>query len=172
MDPRSRCVGRSWRARGWVPEMLMGNTGLGTVPRRKPRRLGRGFSPPAWSIKGQGWPFPAPRGGCRSHPASEKLSNESRSAKSNSPLAKGYNLFLVGGKKKKKYCCSSVSFSYRICLITAWSIFLRHPVVPNVCFKVRKLQEIKITWIFYPFSGLWVFGLMMIHKFGDFFPHQ
>lgn len=38
----------------------------------------------------------------RSLPVSEKLSNESRSAKSDSPLAKGCNLLLAGLKKKKK----------------------------------------------------------------------
>lgn len=37
----------------------------------------------------------------RSQPASEKLSNESRSAKSDSPLAKGCNLLLAGLEKKK-----------------------------------------------------------------------
>lgn len=36
----------------------------------------------------------------RSHPVSEKLSNESRSAKSDSPLAKGCDLLLAGLKKK------------------------------------------------------------------------
>lgn len=89
VDPRPR--GSSSCGVG-VPGMRMGSAGL--IPQWTP--LGRASFPSCPEHRRAGLALP------RSHPASEKLSNESRSAKSDSPLAKGCNLLLAGLKKNNK----------------------------------------------------------------------
>lgn len=63
-----------------------------------------------------------------------ELSDESRSAKSNTPLAKGSGPFLSEIKINTfLYYCSSVSFSYQICLVMACSIFLEISRCSQMC---------------------------------------
>lgn len=111
-------------------------------------------------------------------PTSGKLPEESGSAKSNTPLAKGYNLFLAeNNNNQNPYILLLFGFlqlsDLRNCSPV---VFLRDTqVFSNTCFYVRKLQEIKIVGKFYPSWPLAVWfsdNTPALSRSGDFFPQQ
>lgn len=111
-------------------------------------------------------------------PTSGKLPEKSGSAKSNTPLAKGYNLFLAeNNNNQNPYILLLFGFlqlsDLRNCSPV---VFLRDTqVFSNTCFYVRKLQEIKIVGKFYPSWPLAVWfsdNTPALSRSGDFFPQQ
>lgn len=111
-------------------------------------------------------------------PTSGKLPEESGSAKSNTPLAKGYNLFLAENNNNQDkiptYCCSSLSFSYRICITAAQSYFSEIPRCSQTpALMSGNSRRLKLRGSFTPL-GLWLCGLAITRQLcvvrGIFFP--